>query len=51
MVSSLEQARRRRQLNQRIRDLIAIRRAVGRPATTDAEESVASAGGPAVPAA
>jgi hypothetical protein len=51
MVSSLEQARRRRQLNQRIRDLIAIRRAVGRPATTDAEESGATPGGPAVPAA
>jgi len=41
MIGSLEQARRRRQLNQRIRDLIAIRRAVGRPATTDAVESVA----------
>jgi hypothetical protein len=51
MVSSLEQARRRRQLNQRIRDLIAIRRAVGRPATTDAEESVVHTDGPAVPAA
>jgi hypothetical protein len=51
MVSSLEQARRRRQLNQRIRDLIAIRRAVGRPATTDAEASVAPTDGPAVPAA
>jgi hypothetical protein len=51
MVSSLEQARRRRQLNQRIRDLIAVRRAVGRPATTDAEESGPPAGGPAVPAA
>jgi len=43
MVSSLEQARRRRQLNQRIRDLIAIRRAVGRPVTTDAEDSAAPA--------
>jgi hypothetical protein len=60
MVSSLEQERRRRQLNRRIRDLIAIRRAVGRPATTDAAESVAparaqraplSTDGPAVPAA
>jgi hypothetical protein len=51
MVSSLEQARRRRQLNQRIRDLIAVRRAVGRPATTDAEESVAHTDGPAAPAA
>ena len=30
-----------------IRDLIAIRRAVGRPATTDAEESVAPTDGPA----
>ena len=51
MVSQLEQARRRRQLNQRIRDLIAIRRAVGRPATTDAEKSVPTADGPAQPAA
>jgi hypothetical protein len=51
MVSSLEQARRRRQLNQRIGDLIAIRRAVGRPATTDTVESVVPRDGPAVPAA
>jgi hypothetical protein len=36
MISSLEQARRRRQLNRQIRDLIAIRRAVGRQATADA---------------
>jgi hypothetical protein len=41
MVSTLEQARRRRQLNQRIRDLIAIRRAVGRPATADPETPAA----------
>jgi hypothetical protein len=40
MFSSPEQARRRRQLNQRIRDLIAIRRAVGRPAPAAATESV-----------
>jgi hypothetical protein len=51
MVSTLEQARRRRQLNQRIRDLIAVRRAVGRPATTDAEKSVVSTDDSAAPAA
>jgi hypothetical protein len=33
MTSSLEQARRRQRLNQRIRELIAMRRAVGRPAS------------------
>jgi hypothetical protein len=38
MVSSLEQARRRRQLARRIRDEIAIRRAVGIPATADATQ-------------
>jgi hypothetical protein len=36
VTSSLEQVRRRRQLNRQIRDLIAIRRAVGRQATADA---------------
>ena len=51
MVSSLEQARRRRQLNQRIRDLIAIRRAVGRPVAAEAEKAAAATDGPAVPAA
>ena len=35
VTSSLEQVRRRRQLNRQIRDLIAIRRAVGRQATAD----------------
>jgi len=40
MVSSLEQARRRRQLNRQIRDLIAVRRAVGRPTAAD-EQPVA----------
>jgi hypothetical protein len=42
MTSSTEQARRRRQLNQRIRDLIAIRRAVDRPAAagTDTPSSI-----------
>jgi len=37
MISTTEQARRRRRLNQSIRELIAVRRAVGRPATVDAE--------------
>jgi hypothetical protein len=35
MTSSLEQARRRRQLNRQIRDLIAIRKAVGSQASAD----------------
>ncbi|WP_203930136.1 hypothetical protein [Virgisporangium ochraceum] len=35
VISSLEQARRRRQLNRQIRDLIAVRRAVGRQASAD----------------
>jgi hypothetical protein len=43
MTNSFEQARRRRQLNQRIRDLIAVRRAVGRQATTGVEASAAAA--------
>lgn len=47
MTSSLEQARRRRQLNRQIRDLIAIRRAIGdrasadNPPATSAEASAA----------
>jgi hypothetical protein len=31
MISSLEQARRRQRLNQHIREIVAMRRAVGRP--------------------
>jgi len=31
MISSLEQARRRQRLNQHIREIIAMRKAVGRP--------------------
>jgi hypothetical protein len=52
MISSLEQARRRRRLNQRIRELIAVRRAVGRLAAADVEAPVAPAtGDPALEAA
>jgi hypothetical protein len=43
MTSSLEQARRRRQLNRQIRDLIAIRRAVGRQAEADETPKTSSA--------
>jgi hypothetical protein len=46
VTSSLEQARRRRQLNRQIRDLIAVRRAVGREAKAD-EPSVTSPDAPA----
>jgi hypothetical protein len=42
MISTSEQARRRRRLNQSIRELIAVRRAVGRPATVGAEAPAAS---------
>jgi hypothetical protein len=52
MISSIEQARRRRRLNQRIRELIAVRRAVGRTATAGAEEPTErTAGDPAKSAA
>lgn len=40
MISSLDQARRRRRLNQRIRELIAVRRAFGRPAPGPAQPAL-----------
>ena len=51
MISSLEQARRRQRLNQRIRELIAVRRAIGRPASHEANDPSAEAAEPAPPAA
>jgi hypothetical protein len=43
MTSSLEQARRRRQLNRQIRDLIAIRKAVGTQPAAETPPSTSSA--------
>jgi hypothetical protein len=52
MISSMEQARRRRQLNQRIRDLIAVRRAAGHAGAAQPAESTDDDGGdPALSAA
>jgi hypothetical protein len=48
MISSLEQARRRQRLNQRIREVVAMRRAVGRP---EPEEQSVPSTEPAPPAA
>ena len=44
MISSLEQARRRRRLNQQIRELIAIRRAIGRLAPDDPDVATQATG-------
>jgi hypothetical protein len=43
MTSSLEQARRRRQLNRQIRDLIAIRKAAGQASTENPPETSSAA--------
>jgi hypothetical protein len=43
MTSSLEQARRRRQLNRQIRDLIAIRKAAGGQPTAENPPETSSA--------
>ena len=51
MISSLEQARRRRRLNQQIRELIAIRRAIGRHAPDDPAAAAAEVPHPAPSAA
>jgi hypothetical protein len=51
MISSLEQARRRRRLNQQIRELIAIRRAIGRSVSNDTTGTAEQAQQPAPSAA